>query len=262
MDKWSVALFGHDKPNYTMIETCLDTAVASFVDAPPYHDMLPSTGFSGWLDGTVEFPDHVYHLHSRTGNEKRTVPGSIVGFKPFENAYWSPAERRRFLIVGIEGLSRRQMEALCEPEYDLNSYREYNIMNIDQWFNRSWFKTLTKPNMEKAQLILTEQKDELYQEYCELYQLRCGFPTVHWRKRRFRIFESELWNMGVDLSLMKNTSKEYVPNIIVPVNKCYDKLRERYLSPYDNLNQIRQKTANELEARKTAEEILTEIRNQ
>lgn len=54
------------------------------------------------------------------GWERRAMPGDIIAYKlAIDEAKWTPRERKEFLIVTIDGPSPEQMDALCEPLYDI-----------------------------------------------------------------------------------------------------------------------------------------------
>jgi len=107
MAKWSVALYGHDKPRYYMIEREYNVRVATFVDPPKW-----DPGKQQWADGLIIFPISAYELRNVTGWEKRAAPGDIIAYKEWKpDIFWSPTERREFLIVTIDGPTEQHTES-------------------------------------------------------------------------------------------------------------------------------------------------------
>lgn len=104
--KWSVAIFGHERPDYYYLDKKTGLRTAEFVGEP-----------------TREISSDE-KLHVVTGNESRAKPGDIVAFMPAGHK-WGTEEKKGFLIVEIEGLTRNQMEALCEPYWD-------TVMSLDK----------------------------------------------------------------------------------------------------------------------------------
>jgi len=101
--RWSVAIFGHEKPGYYFIDEKPDLRTAQFLSMPP-RAQLPTE-----------------RLHICTGNETRNKVGDIVAFMPVGHK-WGIEEVKGFLIVEVEDFTRAQMEALCEPYYDITDY--------------------------------------------------------------------------------------------------------------------------------------------
>ena len=154
MAKWTVALFGHNKPQ-----------------AP------------GW--------------------EKRAVPGDIIAFKPIEHeSRWTPTERKEFLIVTIDGVSRDQMEALCEEYWDLNTWKEYDPKDI------------------VADIDIPTPQDIV-------------------KKRRFNIPVIDLVSTGVNETAMLDKKYLYNPKLSDFTKfSCIDKINSRYINITDGLNMI------------------------
>jgi hypothetical protein len=259
MAKWSVALFGHNKPNFSMIEIGTDTTVVTFVNEPAFYDKLPVTGLPGWLDGLIEFPNHVYRLHPWVGNEKRNIPGDVVAFKE-EDGYWSETERKHFLIATIDGPTHNQMEALCEMEHDLSSYKAYEPDNLQLFYDKLAAKAPEKADPIEFMDKLDANKEIYYDNYLNGMQRWSAYPLNHWRKSRFNVAESVLQNAGVDLVRMKDKNDLYAPLVTFNKLDMYDKLRQRAVTGDDTIDFIWPRTLEEMQNPKTVEELLTELR--
>ena len=254
MAKWSVALFGHDKYKYGIFETEHNVCVARYVNAPSWNE-----SYQRWEDGKVLFPAHVYHLYETIGNERRCVPGSIVAFKPYGQD-WSELEKKHFLIVTVDGLDQFQMAALCEEEWDLGKYKPYAPLTFAEYFTIQWNKTLLYADPSRPQGFLEANKDKWYGKYLWMEEHKSAVATVHWKKRRYRVMESDLENMGVDLVDMKEKDTLYNPDLEISLNTCFDKLKDRYVLGVDNFKLIPDRTLDEMRNPKTADELLAEIK--
>lgn len=124
MAKWSVALFGHDKPRFYLQDKVTGKTEERHVIDPDI----------------VGYDTDKYKKHVVTGWEKRAVPGDIIAFKPYKaGKLWSDLEEAHFLIVDIDGPTESQMVALCELYYDtinpdINTHlrkRRFNIPIAD-----------------------------------------------------------------------------------------------------------------------------------
>ena len=188
--KWSVALFGHQK-------------------------FIP--------DIDVDPVEHAAAI-------KRAKPGDVVAFKPYEanKEQWTPTENKQFLIVIIDGVTKEQMQALCEAEWDIESYPKY------------------KPQS----LLESENQGINHEKYLEQYKNTCRMPTVHKNKRRFQIKTIDLESKGIELNRMLNTADEYKPLPEFSFTEVTDILKGRKVEPTDGLNMIKPLTDTELEARK------------
>jgi len=122
--KWSVALFGHNKWRYELRENKLTTVKLSmginYQGIEQFREEQVHLTVSRHVDEPTDYDTEKYFVYACTGCEKREIPGDVIAFKPYEHRNkWTPTERKQFLIVTIDGLTRAQMEALCEPYYDL-----------------------------------------------------------------------------------------------------------------------------------------------
>ena len=149
------------------------------------------------------------------------VRGSSLWHYRGENI-WGENERRRFLVVGIDGPTDEQWEGLTEPEWDIDTYLEYN------------------PKSESEFMTDTEGKGN-YNEYLQQLRDQCLFPQMHSKKRRFQITLDDLSSMGVDIDRMLDPNIEYVPNVGTTHTNCFDKLNARKVKAVDKLRTIQPK---------------------
>ena len=191
MAKWTVALFGHQK-------------------------YIPAIE-----DDPVEYAAAI----------KRAKPGDVVTFKPYKagETQWTPTEYKQFLIVAIDGVTKAQMEALCEQEYDMDSYPEYSPMDI---------------------LAANNEGIGDYNNYLKHVQEESKLPKASKNKRRFNVTPADLVTKGVVIERMLDTKDEYKPNPEVLYTDITDTLNKRKVTPTDGLNMIKPLTDEELEARK------------
>jgi len=208
MGAWSVALFGHDKPDYYYLDKETGLRTAEFVGEPTRKILSNEK------------------LHVCTGNEKRVKPGDIVAFMPTDHK-WGKEEIKGFLIIEVEGLTRNQMEALCEPYWDLMSV--LTVEEATEKFIMSW--QIYRPEESYTQ-------DDLA-EFIANYP-GIGFPSEYSHKRRFNIQMSDLENWGIDIEKMKDRDLSYVPRFgVIDYKQCFDKLRNRKILKTDGLNMIK-----------------------
>lgn len=143
------------------------------------------------------------------GWERRAKPGDIVAVRPYsEHGFWTPTERREFLIVTIAAFDLVQLGGLIEPEWDTNSYPVI-------------------PNDEIERLRRKREIIELH-------------PSRYLKKRRFHITLDDLRDLKVDIDKMLNKDVEFTPDID-PINKkkVYDKLKGKYAQKSDGFNIIK-----------------------
>ena len=150
-------------------------------------------------------------------NVKRAQPGDIVAWKPLKESYkWTDLEKKLFLIVTIKDIEAVQMEALCEAEYDLDSYKEYvTPLSYEEWSKKYY------PDMS------IKDKEKKYIVYKDALKTKCDFPVKYWRKRRFAISLSTLEEKDVDTDKMIDTKVEYSASVDITKIEIYDKLRQR-----------------------------------
>ena len=142
------------------------------------------------------------------GWERRAEPGDIISVRPYsEHSFWTPTERKEFLIVTIDDFELSQLSGLTESKWDTESY-------------------IVVPENEVRRLIAKG-------EYVELY------PSKYINKRRFNITLDDLRDAGVDINKMLDKEVQYSPELdpIFKV-KCYDKLKNSYSKKGDKFNLI------------------------
>lgn len=233
MAKWSVALFGHNKPRYELreIEFIYHVPVvghgyygeaffykaSSFTEVgrgyagTGYHELTSSLveaaslliqkTVSRHVDVPTNFDDKKYFIYNVLGWEQRAQPGDIISFKS-DGQIWTLTEQKEFLTVTLDNLEKSQMEALCEELWDITDYPTMDNEGID------------------------EQK--------ELY------PLSHLKKRRFNLPVNDLKNLGIDETQMLDKEIVYSPNIRdIDKLEAFDKLNDRYVSPEDQLQLIK-----------------------
>lgn len=174
--KWSVALFGHYKMNWGIIEKDYNLCVYRSIEKP-----LWNSGKNQWEADGMEFPEKVYRLHQATGNERRAVPGDIIAFHPWPHE-WTDATAKECLIVTISGdLSRQQMLALKEPWWDTETYRIPINTPVERTalFPKTHLKKrrfqIPVPDLEATgiNLIRMLDKNDLYIPNVELTKYKC-----------------------------------------------------------------------------------------
>ena len=264
MAKFSVAIFGHEKPEYyirrvgTFEQVVQEPAIVKgkpqlisriAVQTDPAVALVLADEFVEYDDeirsGDFRFPKPDYYLYEVTGRIKRAIPGDVIAWKPFEDAHrWTDTERKEFLIMTIDGPDN--IEAMMEPEWDLGSYQKYEPMEFKAWLELMADKNKTKADPVKADSLLIINKDKWYAEYLQgCYETAC-MPTTHWRKRRFNISLDRLETLGVQTDIMLNKAIEYQPKIAtVDQTYFYDKLKQRDVLTTDGLNRIRPLTLSE-----------------
>ena len=253
--RYSFALFGHYKPNWSMIEIEYDTLVATFVDEPKW-----DAGQKAWIDGKIVFPEHVYRLHQWIGNERRAVPGDVIACKEAP-AFWTATERKEFLIIEIDNLTFIQANALCEMEWDLNSYNLYDPLSEENWYARQVEKTLLTNDPPSSLKKLDEKRIEWFENYMFGEKFKNRFPKTHWKKRRFNIPLTTLESKGVDIEQMLDRKVLYNPTIESNKLEYYDKLKQRNILETDKLKTIKPRTDEEMENPPSLEETLGRIRS-
>lgn len=140
------------------------------------------------------------------GWECRAEPGDIIAVRPYaEHGFWTPTERKEFLIVAIDDFDLRQLGGLVEPQWDTNSYPVIPDHEIKRLCNKG-----------------------------ERVELR---PGKHIKKRRFHITLDDLRDKGVDIDRMLDKETVYSPDIEpLAKTKCFDKLNSRYARKVDGFN--------------------------
>lgn len=213
MAKWSVALFGHQK-------------------------FIPNE-----VDSPVEYAAAI----------KRTEPGDIVAYKPYNGeTQWTDLERRRFLIVTIDGPTEGQILALVEKNFDLTSYRIYDPLDNGSWRSQLIAQWNTLTQTQKDQMLAwwnslsTAEQDSLYDEYIVNKKNECRYPTKYIKKRRFTITQTTLSNAGVNLTRMFDTSDLYDPYPDFIITDPFDRINDRNILITDGLNVIQPLADNEL----------------
>ena len=221
MAKFSVALFGHEKPRFYLRSRKTGEIVHQLVDDPG--------DFS---------KDTEYYVYECQGWERRAVPGDIVSVRPL-NHQWTDREKKEFLIVEIDGLEPAQIGGIEEPEWDLNSYELYQPLSANDWYALMWSKADRSKNRKKALQQLEETKDKNYAEYLVALKMRCAYPKEHLKKRRFGLKQDDLVTSGVNLELMLDPQIIYVPNVSVEKEACFDKLNTDYVKADASLQPIK-----------------------
>ena len=195
------------------------------------------------------------------GWERRAFPGDIVAFKPIEQEFtWTDTEKKEFLIITIDGPTENQMLGLCEPQWDLTSYRPFAPdKDLATFVTRMQARiavkrTASDPDMLKRMLDdLESKKDLLYAEHIEATRERSRFPMQHFKKRRFHIPLTTLESLGVVLPVMLDKTFFYNPKLpVIDPTDCFDKFRSRLTLASDGLNTIRPLTNTELDLRRIA----------
>lgn len=256
--KWSVALFGHYKPEYHIVE------IGEFTQIVDGRTIVHTTRPVAFVlkDEFVEYENHyrsgdfIYSKENHVlkavgGNEFRARPGDIIAYKP--QNIWSENERREFLIVTIDGLSEGQMEALCEAYFDPASYDAFNPDTIEEYLRKVKAKMLLHPGVTPNNIELRfamMDHEELYKRYIRGKLERCAFPMRKHRKRRFNIPLSILESKGVDTTIMLNRGVAYSPDVIINRYDCYDEMKGRFVDVSDNLRPIQPRTEIVMEAAK------------
>ncbi len=188
-----------------------------------------------------------YNKPKDLGWEKRAMPGDIVGFKPFGE---SRHLRRERLYVIIDGPSRNQMFALCEPYWDLDSYIPYNPMTFEVWDTYRLDELAAIGQSDKWLELSGSKKAELYARYIQMEQIQSEKPSEHFRKRRFNIPMNTLKSLGVDEEKMLDKDVLYFPELsILEHTASFDKFKDRNVLLGDGLNLIKSLTLEEMKAR-------------
>lgn len=136
------------------------------------------------------------------GWERRAEPGDIIAFRPIsEHGFWTPTERREFLIVTLDDIEIEHLEGLKECHWDTDSYQI--------------------PEGLEARLIAEGVHDTI-------------LPSRYFKKRRFQITLDDLRDRGVDIDKMLNKELFYNPEIeTIKRVKCYDKMKKGYAAKSD-----------------------------
>jgi len=169
------------------------------------------------------------------GWEKRAVPGDVIAYKPIDQKdRWTPTERAEFLIVTIDGPSQAQMEALCEPFWDTNSYRPYEPLSYDDFV-----LSFVDPDVI--------DKPSAYAKYLEMMLENSRLPTTYLKKRRFNIPLETLKSAGVDEVKMLDRELLYSPKLpTLPYTESFDKMKSRNVLASDGLRLIEARTNEEI----------------
>ena len=99
---------------------------------------LPETVHNGELgecylvEGRL-YPKSYFHLHTCTGVNERIQPGDVIDAVPFDKANPPRSKLKKCLMVVVDGLEYEQAKALTEEYYDINSYKPYNPMTLDEF---------------------------------------------------------------------------------------------------------------------------------
>jgi len=231
--KWSVALFGHYKPKYYLVEKSTGNILNNYLLDPPKINV------------------DKYFLYEVKGNEKRCFPGDIVAWKPFSDEHkWTEKERQEFLIITIDGPTKEQIVALTEPYWDIASYKEYAPYRTIDAFVVAKTTIIEKRDCDKSFEIdkLVQNKERLYSEHLISMKERSRFPQEILKKRRMGLSFDVLVDMGVDLPAMLDKEVTYSPTLpAIPVTFCNDKLTERQVVTEDRLRTIQPLSDSELE---------------
>lgn len=219
--KFSVALFGHEKPRYYLRSRKTGEIIHQLVEDPG--------DFS---------KDTEYYVYECQGWERRAAPGDIIAVRPLGQQF-SAIERKAFLIVELDGIELNQIGGVEEPEWDLTSYELYKPLSLNDWYALMWSKADIAVNREKALKLLDENKEKWYAEYLVGLKERCRYPREHLKKRRFGVQQNDLETLGVDLELMLDPQVTYSPNITVEKDACFDKLNTTYVRPEATLQPIK-----------------------
>ncbi len=245
MAKWDVALYGHYKPNYYLRAKSDGLIVETHVEMP------------------TDYDSDIFLVYEVQGNERRNVPGDVVSCKPYGKGY-TELERKQFLCIVVDGPDRAQMIALCEEEWDLGTYREYNPLTFDEWYIVQVAKMQLLPvdRAEKGYAKLEANKTLWYEQDAKMVEESSVFPTAHWKKRRFQITLDELVSLGVDTAKMLDPELLYVPDgLEVDPTTCQDKLRQKAVQPDATLKTIDPRTKAEIESPEPIETILARLRS-
>jgi len=213
----------HGEPYYYLADSF--TEVGRGYNGTGYHDMTPDIKKAGTvkiqrtvsrhMELPVGFDEETYWIYNVDGWEKRAEPGDVIAYKGYRSQKgivgyskfheygrdtWTEKDRKEFLIVTLDNLEYAQMPALCEPMWDLDSY--------------------------KIPAEYPEEPEELY-------------PTKHLKKRRYHIPMNDLKQLGVDEARMTDKQVEYMPELRdIQKVESYDKLNERYILEADELHLI------------------------
>lgn len=227
MAKWTVALFGHWKPNYYLRDKITGLDVSRSVDEPV-----------GWNTEKLNLVV--------VDNSKKAQPGDIVSFKAYGRD-WVGNAKKEFLIITIDGPEQSQMTALCETYFDLDSYEIYDPLSFDDWYSMMYLKAEATADPQKAIALLEANKIDWYARYIEGAKERCRLPKLRTRSRRFHIPLSDLISLGVDGTKMLNRDLIYEPVLAdIVKTQVYDKKNDRYVLIGDGLNEIQPLTDGEL----------------
>ena len=270
MAKWSVALFGHEKPRVEGWEKRAQPG--DLIDGKPeycwncsaeqHREILGLMKYPAWLMANKEEMRALYLASCPNETDWRPnarferiwrdsilprgltmpslMPSEIRGYFSHlpgaslwhreGEASWTPNEKRLFLIIGMEGTEAEQWTALKEPKYDLNSYRTYDPKTLQV------FAQEMRASAQKR--IPDTEMAKHYAEYLKAEKQACAYPLGYLNKRRFNIPLADLADLGVNTKMMLDQAWEYVPGITVPHTTFTDKVNERKILPTDGLNPI------------------------
>lgn len=243
MAKWSVALFGHLKPKFYIQTKDTGITVARTSEEPDYDPDIQC-----WVIGVDTFPITDFKLHQVDGWAKRAEPGDIIAFKPWPERFkWTENETKEFLIVELHIPSGQQKrEALCECEYDLNTYPEYDPPTFDDWHSALYLRATRAKNkeiaMRKYQRMTDKQKKDKYDFDIEMMQMGAAYPKGYNKKRRFKFTLQDLEAEGIDVGRMLDRDLIYDPRPRLQHLIGVDKLKIRKVQPTDGLNLIPPRT--------------------
>ena len=274
MANWSVALFGHEKPQVQGWEKrampgdliCGKPEYNWLCDKRQHAEILGLMKYPAWLLNNKEEMRALYiascpnetdwrpnarferiwrdSIMKRGLTMPELMPKEIRGYfshLPDASLWhhegmesWSPNEKRLFLIIGMEGTETEQWTALREPKYDLNSYRTYDPKSLQV------FAQEMRASAQKG--IPDVEMAKHYAKYLEAEKQACAYPLDYLKKRRFNIPLNDLADLGVNIPMMLDQAWEYVPGISVPHTTFSDKVAARKILPTDGLNPIQPRT--------------------
>lgn len=243
MGRWSAALFGHHKHRYELREkeaTLKRMPMGkNYQGIMQYRDELVNEVVGRFLEMPTGFNEDKLFVYAVTGWEKRAVPGDVAAIEPLGHK-WTPHERRRFLIVTVDGLGLDQISGLIEPVFDMDSYPEYNPLTFTEFDGHL---VLGASNAKNNELALRKygqmDRQAAYAKFIDRHKEACAFPQGALKKRRFHMELLYLVNVGVDISKMLDTEQLYSPELPdIHMASCFDKLKQRHILASDNLRVI------------------------
>jgi hypothetical protein len=199
-----------------------------------------------WEADGIYYPEDDFSFYETVGWEKRAEPGDVVSVREFGKD--SPElAKKEMLIVTVEGpnLTKAMLEGgMCESEWDLDTYSEYNPMDYNK-FILDWKKRASASrNPRRAMQIFNRELPrhrKHYDRYIEMEKERCSFPKEHKKKRRFHMPLNDLASAGIDVGRMLNRNEKYNPRPQFQHIQFADKLKQRKILPTDGLRPIQPK---------------------